>query len=362
MTVLAAVEGLAGAGLVGAVLSDVFRSVVVPRATTGRLRLGPVLGSSALRAVLAWTRRRPRQRQSLLGALGPVLMVTAMLIWVASLILGYGLLLHALGGGLKPAPDLGDALYAAGSVFLTSGLNGQEAVSGGVRLLTVVAALSGLAVITLVVTFLLQVQTALHRRESLVLQLGVRTGPRPSGMAILLTHARLGGEGEAALRGFFTEWEKWTADVLLTHRAFPVLAYFRSMDEDCEWLAALGAVLDAAALVAALDHHGAAEHARLCCRLGTRLIKELATQFGLRAPLAPGLTEAAFQEALQELRRAGYAGGPGVEAEWTVFQSARSRYMPPLLALTDRFGNWGKTPGTQLQQNKGQSGSVTLPP
>jgi len=25
-------------------------------------------------------------------------------------------------------------------------------------------------------------------------------------------------------------------------------------------------------------------------------------------------------------------------------------------------GNWGKTPGTQLQQNKGQSGSVTLPP
>ncbi len=24
--------------------------------------------------------------------------------------------------------------------------------------------------------------------------------------------------------------------------------------------------------------------------------------------------------------------------------------------------NWGKTPGTQLQQNKGQSGSVTLPP
>jgi len=28
--------------------------------------------------------------------------------------------------------------------------------------------------------------------------------------------------------------------------------------------------------------------------------------------------------------------------------------------VTDR--NWGKTPGTQLQQNKGQSGSVTLPP
>jgi len=27
-----------------------------------------------------------------------------------------------------------------------------------------------------------------------------------------------------------------------------------------------------------------------------------------------------------------------------------------------KFGNWGKTPGTQLQQNKGRSGSVTLLP
>ncbi len=33
-----------------------------------------------------------------------------------------------------------------------------------------------------------------------------------------------------------------------------------------------------------------------------------------------------------------------------------------LLAVGPRTGNWGKTPGTQLQQNKGQSGSVTLPP
>ncbi len=338
MTVLAVVEGLAGAGLVGTVLSDVFRSVVVPRPTTGRLRLGPVLGSSALRAVLAWTRRRPRQRQSLLGALGPVLLVTSMLVWVALMILGYGLLLHALGAGLRPVPSLGDALYGAGSVFLTTGLNGQEAVSDGVRLLTAAAALSGLAVVTLVVTFLLQVQTALHRRESLVLRLGVRTGPRPSGAGILLAHARLGGEGEAALRGFFGEWETWIADVLLTHRAFPVLAYFRSTDEECEWLAALGAVLDAAALVSALDHHGAAEHARLCCRLGTRLTTELAAQFGLRAPMAPGLTEAAFQEALGGLRQAGYAAGPGGGTAWADFQALRSRYMPPLLAVTDRFG------------------------
>lgn len=120
MTMLAAMESLAGAGLVGAVPSDVFRSVVVPRATTGRVRLGPVLP------------------------------VTPMLVWVALVVLGHGLLLHALGAGLKPAPNLSDALHAGGAAFPTSGLNGQETVSAGVRLLTVVAGLSGLAVITLV--------------------------------------------------------------------------------------------------------------------------------------------------------------------------------------------------------------------
>jgi len=31
-------------------------------------------------------------------------------------------------------------------------------------------------------------------------------------------------------------------------------------------------------------------------------------------------------------------------------------------AVNYAVGNWGRFPGTQLQQNKGQSGSVTLPP
>ncbi len=37
-------------------------------------------------------------------------------------------------------------------------------------------------------------------------------------------------------------------------------------------------------------------------------------------------------------------------------------YETEALLMQADTGNWGKTPGTQLQQNKGQSGSVTLPP
>jgi len=40
--------------------------------------------------------------------------------------------------------------------------------------------------------------------------------------------------------------------------------------------------------------------------------------------------------------------------------SSRGRQVPR--GVKRKMSNWGKTPGTQLQQNKGQSGSVTLPP
>ena len=338
MTALAVAELLGGIAVVAVVLSDVFRSVVLPRATERSLRLGPLLGTGVLRAVLAWARRRPTRRHAVLGALGPLLIVFEMLIWVGLLIAGYALMFHALGEGLKPHPGFGDALYAAGSVFLTTGLSGQEAVAPGTRLVAVVAAFSGLAVVTLVVTFLLQVQTALQRREVLVLRLSARTGPRPSGVSILLAHARLGSESPDLLRGFFAAWEEWTADVLLTHRAYPVLVYFRSTDEECEWLAALGAVLDAAALVMVMRHKGAAEHATLCHRLGCRLAMELASQFGLRAPRAPALVQEAFLEALAALRGAGYDSGTDDAAAWDALSRLRSHHMPPLLAVADRFG------------------------
>ena len=177
---------MAGAILVCVVLADVFRSVVLPRATRRTLRLGPLLGSSVLRGWLWWSRRRRRGHSSL-GALGPLLIVAELLIWVALLIFGYALLLHATAG-LKPDDGFGGALYAAASAFVTTGLSGQEAGTGPARALVAIAGFSGLAVVTLVVTFLLSVHSALLRREALVLRLRARLGPAPTGLMLLESH------------------------------------------------------------------------------------------------------------------------------------------------------------------------------
>ena len=335
-------QAAGGIVLVIVVLSDVFRSVVLPRPSARTLRFGPWMAIGAMRGALRLTRRLPvARRHDLLGALAPLLFVIETVIWVVLLITGFGLLLDGLRGDVKLVGSFGDAVYAAASVLLTLGLpNGFEA-NGSARIVIGACALCGLGVVTLTVTFLLAIQGALTQRESLVLRLRARTGPRPSGLALLLEHARLGEEHNPALVEFFQGWEEWSAAVLLTHRAFPILCYFRSTDADCEWLAALGAVLDAAALLAALSTEGTTEYAALCHRMGARLAADLARQFSLRPRWSPELHEPAFRAAAARLREIGFGVTAGPKESWTRFSLLRAEYEPPLSALCGRFGVQG---------------------
>lgn len=339
MSITELAEALGGGALVAVVLADVFRSVVLPRPSARALRLGPWIAVAAMRGLLRWTGGAPiAQRHGRLAALGPLLLVVELLIWVAVLILGFGLLLDGLRGDLTPVNGFADAAYVAASALLTLGLPSGFEANGAARIVVGIAALSGLGVVTLTVAFLLAIQGALTQRENLVLRLRARTGPHPSGLAILLAHARLDEQRRPALAAFFGEWEAWSAAVLLTHRAFPILCYCRSTDADCEWLAALGAALDAAALLAALGVEGTAEHAALCHRVGARLAADLARQFRLRPSWSAELEEPAFRAAAARLREAGFGAGTEQGAPWQHFSRLRAEYAPPLAALCDRFG------------------------
>ncbi len=136
-------EALGGLALVVVVLSDVFRSVVLPRPSPRTLRFGPWIGIATMRGALRWTRRRPAaQRHDLLGALAPLLIVIEMLIWVALLIVGFGLLLDGLRGSLKSVSTFGDALYVAASALLTLGLPAEFEANGPARIVVAVGTAS----------------------------------------------------------------------------------------------------------------------------------------------------------------------------------------------------------------------------
>ena len=244
------IEFVAGLGLVLLVLSDIFRTILLPRPTVRALPLSPLLGRLFVPLWFKATERikSTRLRQTARASLAPLLIILALLFWVALLVFGYGLMIHADSKDIGPAADLAETVYLAGSAFFTLGV-GNSIVSGPARFLVVLAGLSGLASVTIGATFLLTVQQALHRREVLVLSTLPVAGRPPSGLVILETYGL--NEAPDALAELFRDWEKWAADVLQSHRADPVLAHFRSTDEDGEWLAVFGAVLDAAALLLA---------------------------------------------------------------------------------------------------------------
>lgn len=347
--------------IVAAALYDVFQSVVVPRWTARTLRLSPFLID------LLWPvwsrvggRLRPAQRrEDFLGTFAPLALMLVLLIWVVGLIFGYGLMVQALGGELRPrAPSLGDALYVAGSTVLTLGYGDYVATGGLARAVLLAAEASGLAVVALVISLTFTLYGQFQRREVLVLTLDGRAGAPPSGVTMLETYARLGLLED--LPATFAAWEIWSAEMLESHIAYPILPYFRSSHKNESWISALGAVLDAATLLlttvdagpngtAALSlarrPRGAAE---LMYRLGCHALIDLSHWFRFRLPDLPeeasdaelaraaGVAQSDFLAARERLAAAGYHLSD-MDTAWRAFIMHRAVYAAALKTLARRF-------------------------
>jgi hypothetical protein len=344
--------GLAGLACLGLVLWDVFQGIVVPRPTPGRLRIARYVVPRTWRLWRAFaTRTRTGlARDALLGLFAPGAAILLLLMWLAGLILGYGLLFYALRGQLTPSPgNLIDALYFAGSSVLTIGSADVIATGGLARLAVLAASATGLGLVALVVTFLFSLFGSYQRREILVVTLSARAKSPPSAIALLETHAHLGLKDE--LPALFRQWEEWTAEVLDTHVAYPLLGYFRSSHDNVSWISALGAVLDAAALVLTTIHDVPRGHAKITKRVGTHLVEDISNNLRLVGD-GSGVDEAQFAEVYRRLGDAGYELEPEAEA-WRAFARARSSYAGRLQALADYWA----TPATEWVGQRMVSGS-----
>jgi hypothetical protein len=188
-------QGALGVLVILATLIDVFQSVVTPRPVAGRFRISRY----ATRALWAGSRwlalraRNPRRRESLLGSFGPAIVLVYLLIWLALLILGYGLLFNALADQVRPHPtDLASSMYFAGTSLFTIGFGDYVGTTPVARILSLVSAASGLGVLALVVTFLFSLYGAFQRREVAVVTLEASAGAPPSGVTLLETYAAAG--------------------------------------------------------------------------------------------------------------------------------------------------------------------------
>ena len=333
--------GLAGVVCLGLVLWDVFQTIVVPRPSPSRLRLARYVVPPAWRAwrAVATRTRTGIDRDQLLGLYAPAAAILLLVLWLAVIVIGYGLILFALRAELRPSPDdLGTAIYFAGTSVLTIGYG--DIIAGGAvsRLVVLTAAVAGLGLVALVITFLFSLYGSYQRREILVVSLSARAKAPPSAVALLETQARLGLVDE--LPALFADWERWTAEVLDTHVAYPLLGYFRSSHDETSWISALGAILDAAALVLTTIRGVPRGQAEITKRVGAHLVEDISNNLGLAGD-GSRVDRDQFDEVYRRLGEAGYDLEPEDNA-WHAFERARSSFAGRLEAIADYWA----TPAT----------------
>jgi hypothetical protein len=310
---------------------DLFETVVVPRPTPGWFRIGRYLVRGSWRGLRAIREGRPnRSYDTLLGLFAPAATVALLAAWLASLILGYGLILYGLRDQLQPVPpDLGTAVYFAATSLLTIGFGDIVAVGEQARIAVVTAAVGGLGAVALVVTFLFSLYGSYQRREIQVVALQAAAGAPPSAVALLETYAQLRLTGR--LPDLFAGWERWAVEVLDTHVAYPLLGFFRSSHDNLSWISALGTMLDAASLVLTTVCEVPRGEAKLFKRVGTHLVEDI-YNLGFRAGDATVLDRSAFDAACDRLEAAGYTLEDR-DVAWPTFEAARATYAARLEAM-----------------------------
>jgi hypothetical protein len=134
-----------------------------------------------------------------------------------------------------------DALEISGSSFTTLGF--VAAPTGVTRLVAIVEALLGLAIVALMISFLPTIYGMFSRREIAVARLTTRAGEPPDPVNFI---TRLHAIDRLDLVGRRWEaWGDWFGEIGETHTTFPALVYFRSARADRSWLAAAEAALEA---------------------------------------------------------------------------------------------------------------------
>jgi hypothetical protein len=321
---------IAGLVLAGLVLKDVFDTVVVPGGSRASLRVAHRLTVIALPV---WKRVRGRRR-GLSGTFAPFVLVSCFIIWMALLALSFGLMGYAFREDfVPPLRSFFDAVYIVGSSLVTVGLS-QTSPAGTARWIVLGAGFCGLAVMTMAVTYLLEVQGSVSRRDIGIIKLNTSAGQPPSALTLLERFASL--RNQAALRDVLEESRDWCATVRQSHSSHPSLIYFQSVGTGAGWPAALGAALDLGLIAEhLLEDDSLFGPAVLLREEGARMARELALMINV-APVKASTAPTELRQLSDRLAESNYPlrAHPNFEA----MAEQRGEHMSCVDALAEHLG------------------------
>jgi hypothetical protein len=221
---------IVGAHLILLALLDVFLTVLYARLKTG-------LSTPLLSRFVWWAFKRlcdmmPKWKDRVLTFAAPVTLVLMFVLWMSELIIGHALLLWPglFNGGITavsgPTPtDFVTAIYYSGDNLTTVGNGDLNANGRFYKLLTVFESVAGMAVITLSITYLLEIYSALQRRNAFAVSLHHQTSSTGDAVEKIVG---LGPNGDfEGARQDIQMIAKQLVDLYETHHFFWILSYFR---------------------------------------------------------------------------------------------------------------------------------------
>ncbi len=218
-----------GAALVLLFLADIFLTVLYARAGTGLL--APYWNRAIWAGLHAVAKLLGERRRGLLSLAGPIIIVTMIVFWAAGLTLGAAMIIQPeLGTAITPSSgqtsrDFGTALFVAGNSLSIVGGGDYSPHTSATRFLFLVNSLIGASVLSLVLSYLVQVYSALRERNALALEVDLMTD-ETGDAAIML--ARLIPRGDATdTASQLGNLARALAAVKEAHHFYPLLFYFR---------------------------------------------------------------------------------------------------------------------------------------
>ena len=223
------IEQLVGAALMLLFLADIFLTVLYARAGTGLL--APWWDRAIWASVRIVARPFGRRRGAVLSFAGPLVVVSLIGFWTLGLTIGAALIIQpALGTAIRPSSgdtptDFLTALLVAGNSLSIVGAGSYAPHTGGTRLLYLLDSLVGTSVLSLVLSYLVQVYSALRERNALALTIDLLSDGTGDAAAML---ARLMPDGESDdTASELGNLVRSLAATKEAHHFYPLLFYFR---------------------------------------------------------------------------------------------------------------------------------------
>jgi hypothetical protein len=316
---------------------DIFKSIVLPRPAINKFIFIRWIFLS-LWAGWRWVGDKvddQGRREGWLATFAPIAALIMFLVWGAALMIAYALIFDGLRDEMKPVPgDFLESVYFSATTLVPLSYGDFVPLGIVARIFTIAESATGVAIAALAITLLFSLYDSFQRREELVVQLDALAGAPPAGVQILETAADLGMRDK--LGQTFEEWRAWTASVLESHLAYPLLFYFRSSHDNEAWLNSFGAVMDAANLVVSTVDGESVGPARLMLTIGDHLVEDMAWNFSFDRDAQVGIEREEFVEAMARLEHAGYTTRQA-DAAWEHFSKIRRKYAYVLNQAARRF-------------------------